>query len=132
MRGADAVIDRFQEQPLRARVAGEREFPEVEQRMIEIPAVDSVGIFVVSDIGQIAAQRLQLWIIKASHAREQLGLERMRPALPYAPVVPHRDDRTLVRQTGVKGQRVAVRVDLGCALLIKKQSIRENTAENSK
>src|SRR3546814_18982982 len=70
MRGADAVIDRCQEQPLRARVAGEREFPEVEQRMIEIPAVDSVGIFVVSDIGQIAAQRLQLWIIKASHARE--------------------------------------------------------------
>ena len=62
-RGADAEIERFEEQPLRRGIAVQREPPQVEHRMVEIPAIDRIGVLVGADIWEIAAQRLELALV---------------------------------------------------------------------
>ena len=57
-------------------VAMQRHVPEVEERMVEVPAVDRVRVLVPADVGQVAAEGLELAVVELAEPGRERGLER--------------------------------------------------------
>lgn len=83
--------------------------------MVEVPTVDRVGVLVVADVGQVATKRAELWVEELAHAGLELGLQRVRFAAPFAPVVQRGDDRHLHHHIGIFGGDI--RVDVAVAVM---------------
>jgi hypothetical protein len=54
--------------------------------MVQIPAVDRVGVLVLADIGQIATQRLQLRVVELPEPAPDPPLERVPLSVQPSPV----------------------------------------------
>jgi len=115
MRGADAEIDRVEEQLARFLVAVEGKVGEAHSRVVEIPAVDCIAVLVGADIGQITAQSLDLGIVKPAQPRPDLALERMALAAPPAALADRREQRELDHRIRVFGVGIGVEIALTAA-----------------
>ena len=100
VRRADPEADRAEQQLARLLVAVEREAGEVDQRVVEIPGVDLLGVLVAFEPGEEAAQRLALRVVELPETLAQLCLERHRLAAPLAVAVQRGDHGQLDHVVG--------------------------------
>jgi hypothetical protein len=114
VRGLDRVVDRAEQQVPGLRVAVERQVPEVEHRVVEVPGIDRVGVLVLrfADVGKIAPQGFEFGVVEPVEAAFQLGFERILAAVPLAPFVQRLDHRQLDHRIRIFAVRVGHDVEI--------------------